>query len=429
MYQFLKKNWSSILILLIPILFINVIYGIFNYLMILSIILVSLFFFSKDEIALISVLIFPKLFGLLFNCWDIKIPGSILGIIIGLILLKKHKLLRMIKLYSIPFKIIFSIFVLFYVYYLFGYNSINSTAKFENLTINFIVDLIIVLILIKNNNIKTDNISLVYAIYSIFLFSLAYDLLSYTRPMSLMDFESFRNTFYILKSNAENTMAYHAIGNSALTSLAFYFSSPKKHFSFLDLLLTFYNLYIILFSGARQSLVGVFIIFLFLIYLKYKTLNKLLFSVVILYLLLDILLPLLNIQYINVVLYEQHSTSMLNRNFVYPLQVIYDNLFFGVGFGNYYNPFSDETYPHNIILEILCEMGVVAIVIILVLFVIFFRDKKVSLSNKMLDGNYAIMIILPFIIRSIVSDSIDNNFIVFVFILFLLYNPRKCFNI
>lgn len=418
--MFILNKWKSILLFLTPFLGIGVIYGFINFYALFFVFLFSLLFFNRDEVALISFLIFPKLLGLVLPLLGINVPGSLFGLIIGLLLMRKEHILTLFRLYEKPLKIIFTIYIIFCIYFIFTGNTATSNTKFVSLTLFFVLDLLVVIMFIKNNKINIDNISIAYTLYSVLLISFAYDFASYQRPASFLDIDSFRNSFYIHKSRLETMISYHTVGNSALISIAFFLSAFRNRISLLGVLFVILNIYLMLFSGARQSLVGLIVSFLIYIYVKYKRLNILIITVTVLLITLYILLPILNVQYINDILYS----SSMNRNFDYPLKIINENLLLGIGFGNYYNPLTEEIYPHNILLEILCEMGLIASLMILLLFVYFFLDKRVSFCNVVQGNYFAIILMIPFLVRSMISDSIDENFIAIVLPLFLLYTPK-----
>lgn len=92
------------------------------------------------------------------------------------------------------------------------------------------------------------------------------------------------------------------------------------------------------------------------------------------------------------------------------IELFVRNILFGCGVGNYFYSYSiyTFTYPHNIILEFMCELGVIgAVFIILFIFMVF---KKIKKMNKESESIFLIALFLMYLINAMLSgnNALDN---------------------
>jgi O-antigen ligase len=88
----------------------------------------------------------------------------------------------------------------------------------------------------------------------------------------------------------------------------------------------------------------------------------------------------------------------------------------GVGFGHYsYNGIFD-TYPHNTIVELLAEIGIIgfSFIIILCCYVIFINRQVLLFLHRHNFKPY--LVLLPLLVRAMISLNMTLNIIVFSFI-------------
>ena len=174
--------------------------------------------------------------------------------------------------------------------------------------------------------------------------------------------------------------------------------------------------------GARQAVVSYVILFILWFFLKS---GKLKLQNIVLVTLIGILFYLflsnLEVEFLQKMFDSKGSLEQnMNRNIDYPLELVKDVPIWGIGFGNYLNPYTFEWYPHNILLEIIIEMGVIGSVMILVIIITFCKRNKSLLFHKLPNGAYATILITPYIMRSMISEHIGTNFAVFL-VLFLFF--------
>ena len=117
------------------------------------------------------------------------------------------------------------------------------------------------------------------------------------------------------------------------------------------------------------------------------------------------------------------AEERLNRNYDYPLQVIEDYPFTGIGFGHYFNPMTYEIYPHNIILEILCELGAFGMVVLLIPTLVMAIAMRVSFSTQLQNGYKVLLLWIPYVVRSLISGDLGENIVVFISFAIFFFNP------
>ena len=88
-----------------------------------------------------------------------------------------------------------------------------------------------------------------------------------------------------------------------------------------------------------------------------------------------------------------------------------NNPLIGVGFGGYNLWGNYDAYPHNIILEILAEMGIVGLLFIVLSVLYYFRQIYVFFSKKY--DIYLCFLLIPLIARAMISGSLADNIVIF----------------
>ena len=133
-------------------------------------------------------------------------------------------------------------------------------------------------------------------------------------------------------------------------------------------------------SGARQAIFGLAILLFLKIsffseahsYAK-KTITIIL-GVTTLYLFV-IFIDNLGIDFLSTVLDRQgdiYSITGRGENFTRAIQIISKDPLWGLGLGGY-SPENMSIYPHNIILEILCECGIIGLTALLIVTLMFLK--------------------------------------------------------
>ena len=109
------------------------------------------------------------------------------------------------------------------------------------------------------------------------------------------------------------------------------------------------------------------------------------------------------------------------------------SILFGKGTGNYgylYTGADTKIYPHNIIIELLYENGIIGLILFLGLFSYMFR--KTPLTNYFINKSCLVIFVYYFLFSAQVSGDISNNFALFIFLIFIFYefeHEKKLLNV
>jgi O-antigen ligase len=106
-----------------------------------------------------------------------------------------------------------------------------------------------------------------------------------------------------------------------------------------------------------------------------------------------------------------------------------DSNFIGIGTGGFPSLLNrqDKSYPHNLILEILVEQGIVGFILICLLFLLTLRRVSRIISSHTFTKSHEIIIVVWFysLINSMFSYDINGNYMVWIFGAFIWLLPFK----
>ena len=298
--------------------------------------------------------------------------------------------------------------------------------KISNIYITTCISIIAFSTLKNFSDINSEKLSVLFLLSSILVYAIAYNIYAYAYPESLLYFDSFRSETVARISEGTPYISYHVPSLLACLSLSFLLGNKIK-MEFLDFLHVLTILWIIMMSGARQGLFIFVIIFCiwFMINTTQNFKTKILVAIA-LSILFFVILFNFEVEYISSRITDDSNVdTLLNRNLTYPLELIKKIPLLGVGFGNYHNPYTEEIYPHNIILEIIIELGYIGLTLIVLLCAAFFINNRFDIRQKLPNGVFVIFLVLPYLMRSLISLDLSANIVVFVAIFILNYRVDK----
>lgn len=421
-----ETKWDKInayLLFLIPILILGVLFQIIKFPIIGALIILSFIFLCNNhEKGVVSALVFCKFFGTFGPIFGIHLPGTVIALVLIVAFLNKDLFLVLHRLKSKPVFFICAIYFIFFVYYLLTAETKHSIVKLNVMTIDLVVDTLAFIILMTFEDIRMSRLAIPFLLFS--LIQLAYVVnMSGRGPSGILDFSFFRDSCTVLMRNGVSVLSYHNMGIASFVGSAFMISQKKKISTAFDYVFLISSFWLILLSGARQTIFG-FILLIF-IWMVFRT-GKLKLSTVFLSAGVIVCLYLMLIM-LDVPIFQQsqgngaHFGSDLNRNYDYPLEIISANFLGGIGFGNYYNPKTHEGYPHNIILEIMCEFGFIGMIFVLLVVFAFLRSHHFFLRNELPSGGICLMLWLPYLVRSMISGDLSENICLFISMFLLFY--------
>lgn len=424
-YNTVWDKINAYLVFMIPILIIGVLLNIIKFPIIAMLIFLSFIFLCNNhEKSVVCALVFCKLFGTFGPALGIHLPGTVVAFTLILIFMRKDLTKMFSKKTTKPIIFILSIFFIFMVYYLLTGETKNSGTKFNVMLISLFVDTIAFLILVTFNDIRMERVTVPFLLFA--LMQMGYvEAMSGHGAAGLLDFSFFRNACTEMMKKNMPVLSYHNMGIAAFIGAAFMMSQRRKINNYFDIVFLFSAFWLIVLSGARQTIFGfIFLIFVWLVFRtgRFKLATVFLAAAVIvgIYLCLQLLeVPILQGNSSR----GAHMGSELNRNYDYPLMIISYHFLDGIGFGNYHNPHTGEIYPHNIILEILCEMGFIGLIFVSMVVFAFVRSHHFLLRNELPSGGICLLLWIPYLIRSMISGDLSDNISLFIS-MFLLFHYR-----
>lgn|GEM_PF-2274197 len=422
-YNTVWDKLNTYLVFLIPVLIVGVLLNVVKFPIIALLIFLSFIFLCNNhEKSVVCALIFCKMIGTFGPALGIRVPGTVVAFLLIIVFMRKELLMLFNKHTTKPIIFILSVYFIFMVYFLLTGETRNSGAKFSVMTISLCVDTIAFLILVTFKDIRMERMTVPFLLFA--LMQLGYvESLSGHGPSSILDFSFFRNACTEMMRKNIPVLSYHNMGIAAFIGAAFMMSQRKKINNYFDIVFLFSSLWLIILSGARQTIFGfIFLVFVWLVFRtgRFKLTTVLLASGV-------IVVIYLGLQMLDVPFFQSGSTrgahmgSDLNRNYDYPLMIISYHFLDGIGFGNYHNPYTQEIYPHNIILEILCELGFVGLLFICMVIFLFVRSHHFLLRNELPNRGICLLLWIPYLVRSMISGDLSENISLFIAMFLLFY--------
>ena len=266
----------------------------------------------------------------------------------------------------------------------------------------------------RSDSFRAIDMVLLLLFTSVFLISFAEN--SYhINPSSFFDFNWFRHGLIAYKYvSIENTLvSYQEVGMDATYAFALLLSLNKRP-KYLYLL-SAVALFLTLVSGARQSLVACIIV----IFLRYayfndaKSLKKVLllfFSFVFLYIVYNLLLSS-NIETVTNTL----ESGDKERNYIWflAIKLFSDNPLLGIGLGGFADYYPENPWPHNIILELLCECGLMGLICFLLITIIYIVKQRIKMKHLTHTGMFYFLALIPMMFRVMVSADLRLSIAIF----------------
>lgn len=395
--------------------------GIVNMYFWLILLLVRLSFSHKKEVAIFCLLFGSNLFGRMFESTELVIVITIIFPIVGFIILRSD--IRKIIINNQRSYLYLSIIVIFFcIYFLLSSQNSYAQGKIVRLVVRAYIWLTTFLILFQSKRIFNKNFTYFFLLLALFYLSQAYQLYG-IKPDSLFDLSFFREEVNILGRNDEDKSIVnpHTLGYLSCGAMAFYISKKgtlERNYTEL-MLLSLLSFFIIVISGARQTLVCYILIYSLAFFVRNGKMSMKNFFIAccILFILCCSILALSReSDSINKMLSSETLDKKLNRDITTPFIIMEINPTFGIGFGEYPN-YTIKNYPHNIILEIICEEGFFGLVIILLIVCLYsYSVHKLGVSFIYYIANnqmFLIIFLTLFFMRSMISGDISEGISIF----------------
>lgn len=291
------------------------------------------------------------------------------------------------------------------------YNGIGAMAAF--------------ILLFSNINTLSPRIGLYLLIYGILLLRVAIDSNGIAGPQSLLDFGFMRlQTEAISNANPDAfTISYHFPGYYFLEGLSILLIIKKCSranlywFCFIGLLIALY-------SGARQTIVIAIVIMVLMAFFESQR-HKMVFIIP---LILSVLYFIVSSSSEIVDLFGGGSLETMSERDIRDIlrlsaiEQFLSSPWLGVGFGRFFFNGEYGYYPHNLIFELLCEVGIIGSCV-----VIFLLFK--GIRNMQIVSNGYMYMLLVFFLGAMISGCMFDNIKLFAYIFALpsvkIYNKKN----
>ena len=330
----------------------------------------------------------------LFLMWDLVIDlfKEHIGALIGLIL----------------------VLVFFGLFYLLGPMTPFATSKYGAMWYHGLFMLAGYYVFDRSSKIDAEGLTLILMVSSMCLFAYVIHSVS-MRSASLFDYDWFRQQAVMYQNMAKDSedgllTGYQQIGMLSLFALAIYLSQNKLK----PILSIFYIIcctQLVLVSGCRQAILGVLLVISLRYvvfradYDKKKKIPNLLImavGVIITYLAIKFFLENIQSELISNTLEEGDQARIIL--YLESLSIFSDNPLMGCGLGGY-NAITGEPWPHNFILELLCETGVIGTFVALTSLVSPLLRQQYGLYHLTKSKQFFFLILVAIFVRVMFSGD------------------------
>ena len=298
----------------------------------------------------------------------------------------------------------------------------NYDVNFEKFT-SFVTNGIIAylaysIILYKRDSIDFYRLALFCAIFAVFLLQLNAVANNYGTPASLIDFGFYRQQvgtdMYVDLADTGVLYATHYQFFGTMCAHGFALCLALKKLDIIQIVILFlFDMIAIGYTGARQYLFIMVVVYaIYIIKMKGNLFIKVLIiasgSIIVSYIMYESLLS----DYFGVIS-EMGLLAGTGREELFDvgINMFYRNPIMGVGFGGYNFWGEYGAYPHNMIVELLAEVGILGVLFILVIEI---NNKSgMSLMHNSLYGVKMFYVLLVFFLRSMISLSLTGNVVIF----------------
>ncbi|MBE6245722.1 MAG: O-antigen ligase family protein [Bacteroidales bacterium] len=368
---------------------------------------------NREEVGIFLLLAGSAICGRMFAEQNMNTIFTVAMLVMGMLLLLP-KIQSVILNQHRSYFYLLLLLVFFFIEYCFGGQSDYAKEKMMKLFVRSLIWLTCFLVHVNSTRVSNKDMAIMFLLLAMFYLSqsaVLYDVY----PSSFKDFTFFRKEAELVGRNDYGTMIVnsHTMGYLGLFPLVLWMSDKSVSLRNKESLIIFILSFIfVIFSGTRQVLVSLVILMIVRIIIDSKRKK---FTAIMLILLIlvsvEFLLTNFGLDYFSTMLEGEEETSVrLHRDISTPLNVMTINPWLGVGFGNYPD-YANNDYPHNLILEILCEMGVIGLVVFatIIFFFIFFNHNKKFLRYTTAHGSYFFLTFLVFLFRSLISGDLADS--------------------
>lgn len=382
---------------------------------------------NKTTLGLSLILFIPHILGVLFAILNLSVRPFYVCIILASLLLGHSFFIQKGSSKSLFYFII--LIVLFTIWYLWGPRHSYSSMKLIYIVFLGLFGLLSMKYYIERNDVQITKIVILLCLISISYICLGISFFQISKPHGLLDISFIRDSFYLIMREDTIPFSYHAIGNTALMGLALLLCKQQDEFNaFLKYSILLFLIIIVIISQARQALLGTFILFYFRIFIRNRNVAKRLLMIGLIT--LFIYWGISNLSNFSEVfsstIQATTTENAINRDYEKAFTMIKQSPILGSGLGGY-SLTGKRDYPHNLLLELLCEMGVLGtfLVIVVTFLPIIPRIKRIFSPTR--SGIIPFIFILPYFVRSMSSSDLTESILFLTMLITISQTKDKFF--
>lgn len=414
------SNIYKVYYFVIPVLIIGISLGYTSFLLSLAALLPLLVLTDRHSVGFFLLMFGGPLGGVIRAMYPgIPIYGIVLEAI-GVILMW-DMVLDLLRNNRRAIRGILYVLVLFGFFYYIGPRDTFANNKYITMIIHGIVMVLGYYAFNNSTKINVEGLCQLLFVATICMFAFCVDKYNFV-PGGITDYNWFRaQCLPYLGKWADDSMliSYQPIGMLALFAAAIFFSQVKMvRAGAIFYALCAFQLTMI--SGARQAILGLFLIIALRLVIFRKSnikdkhlMEKLMWSSVGLIVILAGVLFLLSLSSSDVVagtISEGDEGRQLL--FLEALTIFQNNPLTGAGLGGF-NAITEEGWPHNFVLELLCETGLIGTGLFIIIVVVALYKRKVGLMHITATGQFYFLFLMALFVRVLVSSDLTESIEIF----------------
>lgn len=390
----------------------------------MSLLIIVLLTMNNRTKSIVLILFVGPVIGMLFYILHIPLVGYLCCAVLGLFYMRKE-VFKIFTEHNYSFFYFFILLIIYACYYLLGPQHGYSEEKLLSFLIKGAPSLFAFILYIESDDMEELKIAQLLCTISLLYISLAFDYCYYTRPSSFGDFDFLRSSSVIMMHKEEAiNISYHSIGISSMLGVAFILSNRNIRLILKNerLILFLILLFIVFISQARQAIIGVIVIIAVRLLIDINIKKRTKFSLLILLLAsFTAILSFSGTKAFKSSLNAKSTSQMINRDYSDAKKILERKLFFGAGLGGY-STNGKRAYPHNLFLELLCEIGIVGTLVTVLLITMHLREQKFTFLYATNSGLLYLPLITAIFIRAMISADLIENIILITALLSVTKN-------
>lgn len=416
----LSTNLYKINYLLIPLLIVGISLGYTIFPVTILVLLPLLFLTNRHTVGVFLLMYGGPLGGVIRAMYPILPVYGFLLELIGLFL-TKDLISNLFHHNSRNVLNMFLTLAFFGLFYLLGPQDDFAKDKYMAMCVHGFFMLLGYYVFEKSDNINVEGLAQILILTAICMFTYVIQTVGMTRG-GIIDYNWFRDQLvrfdYINNYEGGTLVNYQHIGMSVLYSVAIYLSQLRLR-TWNTIFYVFFSSQLVLVSGARQALLGVILIIaLRMVVFRVKNIGRVNLGRIFL-----MLIGLFVIGVIALTIVQNLSIDTLNKtledgdtgrmfHYLSAISVFLDHPLFGSGIGGFH-AITDQAWPHNFVLELLCEVGIIGTIIAGMLLVLPVVRKKQGILHVTTSNLFYFLILTAIFVRIMVSGDLRESIEVF----------------